>query len=266
MSVQTVFARHEIKYIISTAARARIESQLSDYMYPDEYGRSLVSSVYYDTPDYLLIRRSLDSPLYKEKLRLRGYGSVDDSSTVYAEIKKKYDSVVYKRRYGMTMRAALEYLADGWRAGQPPDDQIGRELHFILLRYANLQPSAYVSCERQAYYAVDDHEFRVTFDENIKGRITELLPGADNHGCIDLLDSRFVLMEVKSGSAIPLWFCRILSEERLYKSSFSKYGSVYQKLIMPASHSGKPIYCGNRAFLNVSVDMTGNSMKNIIIS
>ena len=232
MAVQTVFARRETKYIISSAARARIERLLPYHMYPDEYGRSLVSSIYYDTPDYLLIRRSLDSPLYKEKLRLRGYGRVCDDSTVYAEIKKKFDMVVYKRRLGMNHTFARGYLSGGWSDSPITNDQIEHELRYMLSRYQSLRPSAYVSCERQAYYAYEDRDFRVTFDENILGRTSELSLCAGAYGS-ELLDAGSVLMEVKSGSSIPLWFCQILSEERLYKSSFSKYGSIYRQLIVP---------------------------------
>lgn len=43
-------------------------------MRPDIYGESTVCSVYYDTPDFRLIRASLEKPVYKEKLRLRSYG------------------------------------------------------------------------------------------------------------------------------------------------------------------------------------------------
>ncbi|MCI8387251.1 MAG: polyphosphate polymerase domain-containing protein [Clostridiales bacterium] len=232
MAPQRVFARSEIKYIISAAERARIEEAMKPYMRPDEYGRSVICSVYYDTPDYLLIRRSLDSPVYKEKLRLRSYGVAKDSDIVYAEIKKKYDSVVYKRRAGMPISEAERYLEGGWKCGEPPDEQIRRELDFMLRRYVSLRPMAFVSCDREAYYAVDDHEFRVTFDTNIIGRDYDLSLRTGVYG-MPLLNENQALMEIKAGEAFPLWMCRILSDERIYKSSFSKYGNIYTRLIKP---------------------------------
>ena len=47
-----------------------------------------------DTDSYLLIRRSIEKPAYKEKLRIRSYSQTDDNSTVFVELKKKYKHVV----------------------------------------------------------------------------------------------------------------------------------------------------------------------------
>ena len=35
------------------------------------------------------------------------------------------------------------------------------------------------------------------------------------------------LMELKCPGAIPLWLTKVLSEEHIYKTSFSKYGRAY---------------------------------------
>ena len=74
-----------------------------------------ITSLYFDTPGRALIERSLDKPLYKEKLRLRRYGEAagedaDEDGCVFVEIKKKYKGVVYKRRVGMSLAAARAYM------------------------------------------------------------------------------------------------------------------------------------------------------------
>ena len=38
---------------------------------------------------------------------------------------------------------------------------------------------------------------------------------------------------------IPLWMARILSAERVYKTSFSKYGTAYCTLIFPETYLTK---------------------------
>ena len=38
-------------------------------------------------------------------------------------------------------------------------------------------------------------------------------------------------MEIKVTHALPLWLVSILSENRIYKTSFSKYGSYYNNYI-----------------------------------
>ena len=34
-------------------------------------------------------------------------------------------------------------------------------------------------------------------------------------------------MEVKTADAIPLWLVQLLSREKIYKTSFSKYGTAW---------------------------------------
>lgn len=240
MTVQKVFARSEVKYLVSDKQRELIEHEMLRWMRPDEFGRSTVRSLYYDTPDHLLIRRSLAAPVYKEKLRLRSYKQASETSPVYAEIKKKFDGVVYKRRCRMTNAAAEAYLSGGWQDGpykneqedNTLDAQVMKELHFMLSRYKTLAPAAFVSCEREAFYAVDDHEFRITFDDNILGRDTDLSL-TEGIGGLKLLPDGQSLMEIKAGGAFPLWICRILTEEKIHKTSFSKYGNIYRRVIEP---------------------------------
>ncbi|WP_241157357.1 polyphosphate polymerase domain-containing protein [Adlercreutzia sp. ZJ242] len=69
-----VFQRVEKKYRVSAWQRRCVEEALREFMEPDAYGVTRVTSVYWDTPSRSLIARSLEKPLYKEKLRLRAYG------------------------------------------------------------------------------------------------------------------------------------------------------------------------------------------------
>ena len=98
MSYQDTFKRYELKYLLSKEQKEALLKAMEPYMALDAYGRSTICNIYYDTKDKLLIRRSLDKPIYKEKLRVRSYVVAKPGETVLVEIKKKYDSVVYKRR------------------------------------------------------------------------------------------------------------------------------------------------------------------------
>lgn len=40
-------------------------------------------------------------------------------------------------------------------------------------------------------------------------------------------------MEIKCSGGIPLWMTKVLSDENIYKISFSKYGTAYKNLIYP---------------------------------
>ena len=90
----------------------------------------------------------------------------------------------------------------------------------------------YLSYEREAFYSKDGSDFRVTFDENILSRETHLSLEAGAWGA-PLLPRGMVLMELKTPGGIPLWMTQFLTEQHLYKTSFSKYGTAYETLIYP---------------------------------
>ena len=244
MAIQNVFARREVKYLITQEQRARIEAAMAEYMRPDEFGRSVICSLYYDTPSRLLIRRSLDAPVYKEKLRVRSYGPVTPADTVYVEIKKKYKHVTYKRRAGTALAEAERWLTEGI-PDIPPDTPAGRrqilaEIDYFRKRYAPLVPAMMISCEREAFYAKDDREFRVTFDEAILAR-DDRLSLTEGIGGEALLEPGTALMELKAGGAIPLWMARLLSEERIFRTKFSKYGTAFRRGLSPMAEAAADI-------------------------
>lgn len=231
MAYQTIFERYEYKYLITRAQKESILKAMEPYMQPDEYGPTTIRNIYYDTEDYRLIRRSLERPVYKEKLRLRSYAQASPESTVFAELKKKYKSVVYKRRLALPEAAARALLAG--EVSGVPDSQIHREIDYFLSYYQTLRPVLYLSYQREAY-CQKGGDLRVTFDEQILCRRQALSLQAGTGG-IPILPKEQVLMEIKCSGGIPLWMTHALSAERLYKTSFSKYGTAYETIIFPAS-------------------------------
>lgn len=181
--IQTVFKRQEIKFLLDRDQRARLERAMCGHVVPDAYGPSTVCNVYYDTPTLLLARRSADHPAYKEKLRTRSYGVSDGTEPVFAELKKKYDGVVYKRRATLPP-ADADALLSGRREGAT---QIERELAFAAGRYEGLAPRAFVAYDREAFFAPDDHEFRMTFDRRVRARWERLslCDGDDGDALLD---------------------------------------------------------------------------------
>lgn len=223
MADQMIFKRYEGKYIISSEDFAKIKSAFSEHMLADSYGKSTICSLYYDTPDFRLIRRSIEKPVYKEKLRVRSYGVADADTPVFVELKKKYQKVVYKRRISLPEGKAMQYLQSGeidFRS------QVVNEIDYFKNYYKNLSPAMLLTYDREAYYGIEDGEFRVTFDTNILWRNYDLSLCHGIYGR-SLLPPDQVLMEIKTAEAIPLWMIELLSKNHLYKTSFSKYGSAY---------------------------------------
>ena len=227
MAIQTVFKRYELKFLLTAEQKSRLLPEIEKHMCLDKYGRTLIKNLYFDTDSYRLIRRSLEKPDYKEKLRIRSYGETAPESTVFVELKKKYDGVVYKRRIPMVEQEAMAWFR-GWR--KAPESQIAREIRYFIGYYETLRPTVFLSYEREAYYSKDGSDLRLTFDDNILCRQEALSLCTENYGA-PLLAQGQVLMEVKCPGGIPLWLTSLLSREKLYKTSFSKYGTAYQTMI-----------------------------------
>lgn len=234
MGFQTVFKRYEIKYMLTQEQKQKVLLAMEPYMALDEYGCTTIRNIYFDTDNYRLIRRSIDKPAYKEKLRVRSYAQADDDSIVFVELKKKYQSVVYKRRMALP-----EFEAMQWLAGEhpcPKDTQISREIDYFLSYYQTLRPAVFLSYEREAYYEKNGGDFRVTFDDTILCRQEDLSLKSEVYGT-SLLPEGMVLMEIKCSGGMPLWMTRILSEQHIYHTSFSKYGTAYQTMIFQKTKS-----------------------------
>lgn len=201
---------------------------MKPYMALDQYGRTTIRNIYYDTDNYRLARHSIEKPAYKEKLRIRSYDKANSTSTVFVELKKKYDCVVYKRRLSLEEEKAMKWVAG--KADCEQETQISHEIDYFLTYYQTLHPVVFLSCEREAYYETGGGDFRVTFDDHILCRQEDLSLQSDVWGT-PLLKDGFVLMELKCSGSIPLWMSHVLSQEHIYTASFSKYGAAYTTII-----------------------------------
>lgn len=238
MGYQAVFKRYEIKYMVTAEQKARILKAMEPYMEMDKFGRSSVRNIYFDTDDFVLARHSIARPDFKEKLRVRSYSKACAGSIVFVELKRKYDGVVYKRRLGLPEADAMKWMAgsgdpaivNGLAAESP---QVASEIEYFKSMYSGLKPTLFLSYDREAYRMKNDAsasdggaDFRVTFDSNILCREGDLTLRSEAYGTSMLEEGKY-LMELKCPGAIPLWMTKVLSEERLYKTSYSKYGTAY---------------------------------------
>lgn len=221
---QGVFKRYEKKYLLSAEQYSKLRLALAEYMAVDKYGKTAICNIYFDTPEHLLIRRSLEKPVYKEKLRLRSYETPGADDTVFIELKKKYKGVVYKRRVAMNLKNAKSYLTE--RISPDPKNQILKEIDWFMDEYSGIAPAMVISYDRVAMYGREDPELRITFDSNILWREEELLLEKGIYGT-PLLEPGERLMEIKIAGAMPIWLCHLLDELEIFPRSFSKYGKAY---------------------------------------
>lgn len=239
MAYQATFKRYEIKYLLTAPQKERILQVMEPYMKLDSYGRTVIRNIYYDTNSFRLIQRSLEKPAYKEKLRIRSYQTAAGDDPVFVELKKKYQSVVYKRRLTLPEAQAME--AFRYNLPLPVHSQIAREIEYFRAYYAGLHPTVFLSYEREAFYSLDGSEFRVTFDENILYRSYNFSLGSEVYGT-PLLGQGQTLMEIKTAGGLPLWMSHELNRLRIFQTSFSKYGSAYKHMVAMAQ-----MHCARRS-------------------
>ena len=202
--VQLTFKRYEIKYLLTHEQQDRLRILMDLYMTPDEWGPSTVCNVYCDTPTNLLVRRSAEHPMYKEKVRVRSYGVRAATDPVFVELKKKYDGVVYKRRCTLDAASARDLIA----GRGTPSTQIERELDYTCRRYGGLEPSLFVAYDREAFYAKDDHEFRMTCDRRVRYRTHDLrLDARCRSGFRSFFRARVSLRCISPKSVLPTSAC-----------------------------------------------------------
>ena len=223
---QAVFKRKEVKYLLTEAQLAALRPALETHMEPDAFAHSSISNLYYDTPDFRMLRRSQEKPVYKEKLRLRSYGIPDEETQVFPEIKKKAEGIVYKRRVSMPYGDAIRYLS---RRRPCEDGQIFQELNWMLISYGSLAPRIFLSYERDSWKGREEPSLRLTLDREILWR-TEALDLRRGAWGEPLLEPNQVLMEVKISNAAPLWLAEALSENGIFPISFSKCGRAFETL------------------------------------
>ena len=263
--VQQVFRRREIKYCLDEKTCAAVKASMLPHLVPDTYANYSIFNEYCDTKDYDLIAKSAEKPAFKQKLRIRSYGTAGANDPVFLELKKKYNGVVYKRRITLPLAEAENAVLSGilparfmgeneqiidtfppvfaeiagteTRKPAPerrdvfpsfrhlPEDPNAAELAGFLSQ-KKIEKRTFLAYDREAYHAADDEELRVTFDTNLRFRTENVSLSFGGEGkTFDAAPA--AILEIKAQDAFPLWLTGILTKERVYPSSFSKYGYLY---------------------------------------
>lgn len=226
---ETIFERKEIKYIITKDQYEKLLAALTGIMQADEFGVTRICNIYFDTPDFRLIRESIEKPLYKEKLRLRTYGVPDEDSRAFIELKKKYNKIVYKRREIMSYIDAMRFLVNRERPREMT--QILKEIDWVLDFYPGLAPAMDIFYDRQAFFCREDPRLRMTFDTNIAYRLDDLNLMCGSEG-ETLMDGNSYILELKLTDSMPLWLSAIMDRLAIYPGSYTKYGNAYKKVLI----------------------------------
>lgn len=219
--MQGTFKRYEKKYIITKEQFSILEPYINKHMIGGKYGKYMVQNIYYDTKTWDVVQRSIEKPHYKEKMRVRCYGIPKPTDNIFVELKKKYAGIVYKRRittsYSNLNKLKSVLLIEG--------SQISKELSYYM-QHTNVDRMMYISYLRQEFAGKEDVDLRITFDRDVTYRLDTLDFNSPQKGKKILPDIK-ILMEVKTHTAYPLWLAQVFSNNKIFSSSFSKYGASY---------------------------------------
>ena len=229
----TTFVRKEKKYLITSEQRDKLLKILPKYMVFDRYCQNgnmyTVNNIYFDTPTFNIIRNSVSKPAYKSKIRMRSYiTEAQDSDVAFLEMKKKITGVVNKRRIVgklidietfVNTRKKPEHIS-------AQQNQVFNEIGYAL-DIEGSKPAVYLTYKRIALFANNDHNVRLTIDEDILARKTDVSLRSKRYG-EEVLPKGYYLMEIKVNGAFPLWLAHILTEMNIHPTSFSKYGKFYE--------------------------------------
>jgi SPX domain protein involved in polyphosphate accumulation len=235
IAVQTDFCRIENKYFIDADKVPAFLATLKEHLDLDPYAKALgyyqVNTIYFDNGRDDVVYRSLSSPTYKCKLRLRSYGG--EKPIYFLEFKKKFKSDVYKSRIFLSKTQYEDFVQKGRLPdlnGEFKHDQFLMELADMVRRYGTLKPREVIQYKRQAFMNKEGEEtLRLTIDSDILVRRDNF---EMNHlGGSPLLPKGKLLIEVKLERALPVWLANALTTAGAFRGAYSKYGSSYGEYV-----------------------------------
>jgi hypothetical protein len=224
--------RYELKYMLTTEQYTSVIDELAAYMQPDPYGnedgRYLVTSLYYDTPDYKAYWDKIEGHRFRRKLRVRVYGEgeVAPDTPCSVEIKQRANRTIQKKRVVLSYSSAIALCEAGAEVnGVPGADKAVVEEVKYLSSILNLRAACIVSYDRQAFVGTErDPGLRVTFDTKLTGRTHDLSllsqDDAENHFFVP---PQLYVMEIKADGNVPYWLTRLITRNRCTLRSISKY-------------------------------------------
>lgn len=255
---QNVFKRVEKKYMFTREKYNDLMKRLDGKLDANEFPNSSILNIYFDTQNYDLAIKSIQKPIYKEKIRLRSYNVPNENSKLFLELKRKYKGVVGKRRIGISKAQLEEYLKKG-TISDIENKQIFEEIDYAFKRY-NVVPKIMVAYDRESYYLKENHDIRITFDFNLRSRTDDLDLFLGDAGK-KFFDEDICILEIKSCESVPIWLAKILNELEIYPTSFSKYGEIYKKMVLK-SRQNKTYSINNEDFKTKNI----NNIKKAMIA
>lgn len=228
---RTIWARHELKYLITESQAAVITQYIRPYMKLDRYSEFRekyaypICSIYLDSEKLKLAKETLNGRCNRYKLRIRGY-SDDPDMPRFFEIKRRVNRTIIKSR-ARVMPASVAPLIAGelpFPKGAGKENQALQQF-FLYLRLISARPIVLVRYLRQAYESFVDNSIRITFDRELAGKTLDTFDFSMNGTGWITPPLRQVILEIKFTGRYPVWLSGMVRDLGLQAGSYSKYCS-----------------------------------------
>lgn len=227
--------RLEYKFLVPKDRLNDFRDALRPFMFIDEYAEReiakeyTVRSIYYDTMKLDDYHEKLAGIKIRKKLRIRGYNQQNDESTVFLEIKRKYENHISKNRAPLFYSDLDKILADQdfekyiLKKKNFFDAQKDASNFFYFYKLKKYSPMVLVTYEREAYFSKHDSTLRITLDKNLRSlQLPNTSDLYDESRLTTAMAKNFIL-EVKFYSGFPQWLQKILQRFELRREAISKY-------------------------------------------
>jgi hypothetical protein len=226
-------SRFELKYLIPERTALQVREFIRQYLELDEFGVGKpnysypVHSLYLDSDDLEIHRRTVNGDKNRYKLRVRYYNE-SPKTPVFFEIKQRMKDIIMKER-GTVRRSAAQKILSGhlpepgdMKSTDPAElEAISRFIR--LMNDVNAKPKMHVAYDREAYVNNYNNEVRVTMDRNVRGLPRpsgELL--VDMPGCY-VCTTDIVILELKFTGRFPGWYRDLVRHFNCFQTGAAKY-------------------------------------------
>ncbi|HPR62777.1 MAG TPA: polyphosphate polymerase domain-containing protein [Thermoanaerobaculia bacterium] len=228
--------RIEFKFPLEENRIGELRHRLAPHVEADPYsavrpdGMYTVRSIYFDSPGRLFYWQKIDGLRVRKKIRLRTYNHPGEIVPLIMEIKHRVNQRIIKERILLPrerltipdlLLCAVSESNGTWtyRNHRTLD-----KIRFLVQRL-NLRPTLLVTYEREAYFAREDSNVRITFDRNIRTRFVSATRDIFSESSMNPLFPGFSVLECKFCGLVPGWLKTVLGECGLFRRSVSKYCS-----------------------------------------
>jgi SPX domain protein involved in polyphosphate accumulation len=251
----STFIRYEDKYILPKTLKKSLVETLEKNLqpdYPDKKTKfNTMKSVYFDSSNLDMIKHHLSKATSRFKIRTREYapdGKLSKSDFTYLEVKAKHGMMTDKFRIkvpnddmtgfkkGLPIIPSLPLIKANPHIGVADLVKRVQDVNNALTNF-NMHPSCEITYNRRAYNDGLDNGLRVTFDENVKHNILDVVPSSvsdalakDSSGEDSLAamvngydPENHMILEIKHQGSTPDWLNKFLNDHKVVKASFSKY-------------------------------------------